>query len=72
MTEPSTNGGGSETPERDKFMAWYNDQRKNHGLLHLDIFPGDLNGATAEDIYRAMNEMNQAVSDGRYTIATDL
>ena len=69
--------------EKEKYMAWYKDQVENHGLIYCKPIGNPLadfdenvprvpEGATEEDIYRAMNAMNDAIAEGRFKIATDL
>lgn len=63
----------TQKTEKQKFLEWYEDQKKNHGLLYVkpivDIDPvtGKVNlpsGTTEEDIYRSLNEINAAVARG--------
>lgn len=51
--------------EKEKFLAWYKAEQAK-GLLGLRITPGDIPpGTTEEDVYRALNEINDAVAAGR-------
>lgn len=60
--------------EKQKYLEWYEDQVKNHGLQYVKpivaidfetgrpILPA---GTTEEDIYRSLNEINDAVAKGK-------
>jgi hypothetical protein len=67
--------------EKEKFLAWYKKEKEENGLLYckpiidMDPYTGKVNipeGTTEEDIYRAMNALNDAVANGRFKIVTDL
>ena len=50
----------SETPEKDKYLAWFAAEKKK-GLLGIDItFTEDANGADPEEIYAELNRMHEA------------
>ena len=58
--------------EKEKFLAWYKAEQAR-GLLGLRIIPGDVTPETTEeDVYRALNEINDAVAQGRVTPLVDL
>lgn len=46
-------------PETKKFMAWYEDQRANHGLIDVKFITANLDGATVELFFA---EVNQALA----------
>lgn len=67
--------------EKEKFFAWYKKEKGEIGLLYckpiidIDPFTGKVNlpeGTTEDDIYRAMNALNDAVANGKFRIRTDL
>ncbi len=71
----------TQKTEKQKFVEWYEDQKKNHGLTYykpivdIDLETGRPilpEGTTEEDIYRAMNALNDAVARGAYKEVTDL
>jgi hypothetical protein len=69
--------------EKEKYLAWFKKEQEENGLLECRIIGDPLadfdenaprvpEGTTEEDIYRAMNAMNDAIAEGRFKIATDL
>jgi hypothetical protein len=60
--------------EKEKFLAWCTDQVKNHGLKSCRPYlnPNRPLETTEEDIYREMNEINAAISNGKVRNLSDL
>lgn len=59
--------------EKEKFLAWYKDQVENHGMvdIKIDLNPNFAPGTTEEQVYLAMNVMNEAFQAGKYKIFDD-
>lgn len=51
----------SDTPEKDKFLAWFEDE-KDKGLIDIKLTPTPFyeGGYTEEEAYAELNRMNEA------------
>ena len=70
----------SETPEKDKYLKWFNDE-KAKGLKDIkfafapDWYTADgvkaPEGTTTEDLYRELNIINDVLADGDYKVVAE-
>ena len=59
-------------PEMQKFLAWYERQQRDHGLLDIQFMPGrgsdaDGNAPYPERFCRAANRVVELIEAGRFT-----
>jgi len=43
--------------EKEKYLAWFENAKKNEGLISVDIFPGNF-AEKEEDLYAELNHFN--------------
>jgi anion-transporting ArsA/GET3 family ATPase len=66
----------SDTPEKDKYIKWYEDEKKK-GLVDLkfttcSVFGDEVDkNLTTEDVYKELNAINDAITQGKYTVVAE-
>ena len=45
--------------EEERYIAWYNNAKKNEGLIDIKFYAGEILGTDTEQFYREANYFNQ-------------
>ena len=74
----------SDTPEKDKYLKWYKKEQEENGLIsarptfNFDWYDPENEtikapeGVTEEDIYKELNDINDAMDRGDYTVVAEV
>lgn len=72
----------SNTPEKDKYLAWHKKATEEDGLVSLSVtsekalanFLGEeyTKNITSEEVYRELNEINDAIAEGKCEVIAEV